>query len=183
MKKLIMICLGIIILGPIPLTDAANRAQAKEQIKDAHPHAVILKDTKGEVVGQAMLGEGEPGVIVYLNVKGLKPGLHGIHFHEKGVCEGPDFKSAGDHFNPYNKEHGLRNPKGPHAGDMKNVLADQNGNVQTSYIDTLVTLQKGKKNSLLDKDGASLVIHADEDDQMTNPAGNSGARVVCGVVK
>jgi superoxide dismutase, Cu-Zn family len=180
-----MLFLGIILLGPVPLSDAASRAQAKEQTKQAQPqpHAVILKDTKGEVVGQAMLSVGEPGVIVYLNVKGLKPGLHGIHFHEKGVCKAPDFKSAGDHFNPYNREHGFKNPKGPHAGDMKNVFADQNGNVQTSYIDTLVTLKKGKKNSLLDSDGAALVIHADEDDQMTNPAGNSGDRIICGVVK
>lgn len=186
LKKIIMICLGIILLGPIPLS-GVNRAQAKDQAKnqvtDVRPHAVILKNTKGEVVGQAMLGESGQGVTVYLNVKGLKPGLHGIHFHEKGVCEVPDFKSAGDHFNPYKKEHGLKNPKGPHSGDMKNVFANQNGTVQTSYIDALVTLQKNKKNSLLDKDGSALVIHAGEDDQKSNPSGNSGDRIVCGVIK
>ena len=183
LKKVIILCLGIILLAPIPLTGLTSQAQAKEQTRESNPHTIVLKDTKGQVVGQAMLSEGDPGVIVYLNVKGLTPGLHGIHFHEKGVCEAPDFKSAGEHFNPFGREHGFKNPNGPHAGDMKNVFADQNGNLQTSYVDTLVTLQKGKKNSILDGDGSTLVIHADEDDQMTNPAGNSGARIVCGVVK
>ncbi|MGV3489107.1 MAG: superoxide dismutase family protein [Tuberibacillus sp.] len=184
LKKCIMICLGIILLAPLPLTGAAERVEAEElKAEEASPVAVLLKDANGKVVGQAMLGQAEDGVTVQLYVQGIKPGLHGIHFHEKGVCKPKDFKSAGEHFNPLGKEHGLKNPKGPHAGDLKNVFADQNGNIQTSFTTTLVTLEKGQKNSLRDKNGSALVIHAGEDDQMTNPAGNSGDRIICGEIR
>lgn len=143
---------------------------------------IPMVNQTGQVSGYAMLKETPLGLSVDLNVHGLKPGVHGIHFHEKGACVAPTFESAGGHFNPEHAEHGLENPKGPHAGDLKNVVADRNGNINTLFMTSRVTLKKGLKDSLLDQDGSALVIHAGEDDQKTNPSGNSGPRVMCGVI-
>ncbi|WP_027724203.1 superoxide dismutase family protein [Tuberibacillus calidus] len=182
--KTLVISVTSFIMALAPLAMTGSYASAKEKVeKTPASYAVVLKNTKGDVVGQALLSQSEGGVVVQLTVQGLKPGLHGIHFHEKGVCQPADFVSAGDHFNPYGKKHGLQNPKGPHAGDLENLFADQNGHAQTSFITSRVTLEKGKKNSLRDEDGSALIIHADEDDQMTDPSGNSGARIVCGEIK
>lgn len=151
--------------------------------KEKTPIMVTLKNTEGQTAGRATLKETKKGVQVHLHAEGLTPGVHGIHFHEKGVCKPPKFDSAGGHFNPYNKEHGLKNPKGPHAGDLKNVFADSNGKINIAFTTDRVTLKKGAENSLLDDDGSALVIHEGADDQKTNPSGDSGARVLCGTIK
>lgn len=147
------------------------------------PIKITMINKDGQPAGFATLKETPLGVGVHLVVKGLKPGVHGIHFHEKGVCTPPSFKSSGEHFNPAHKEHGLDNPNGPHAGDLKNVIASRIGKINTVFTTPDVTLKKGMKTSLQDKDGSALVIHEGPDDQKTNPSGNSGERVLCGVIK
>lgn len=147
----------------------------------ASPIEVNLKNGKGEDVGMATLTEVAGGVKVKLSAKGLAPGVHGIHFHDKASCVGPKFESAGGHFATSNKQHGDV-PGGPHAGDMPNITADAQGMVNTEFTNAGVRLGKGD-NSLLKVGGTSLVIHAKADDRKTQPSGDSGDRVACGEIK
>lgn len=145
--------------------------------------AAVIKDANGSTVGFATFTENDFGMVrVQVFASNLTPGLHGIHIHEKANCTGPSFTSAGGHYNPLGKEHGLDNLKGPHAGDLPNLVVGQDG---TGYMDvttTLVTLSSGNT-TLFPANGTSLVIHADPDDQLTNPSGNSGARIACGAIE
>ncbi|GAB2698476.1 superoxide dismutase family protein [Paenibacillus thermoaerophilus] len=144
---------------------------------------VTLRDGSGAVKGQAVLTEADGGVRMRVTVNGLAPGRHGIHFHEKGVCQGPDFASAGEHLNPAGKHHGLENPEGPHAGDLPNLTVDAKGSSDIVLFSPLVTLQAGKPNSLRKPGGTALIVHEKADDQKTDPSGNSGARMLCGVIE
>jgi Cu/Zn superoxide dismutase len=144
---------------------------------------VPLINADNEEMGEAVLNETSRGVRIALRAEGLKPGIHAIHFHESGVCTPPDFMSAGAHFNPGQKRHGLDNPQGPHAGDMATIFADRHGRVQTVLFNPRVTLAKGQVNSLRDADGSALIIHEFGDDQLTDPSGNSGKRILCGVIR
>jgi Cu-Zn family superoxide dismutase len=137
-------------------------------------------DTKGAEVGMLTLTQDGDSVRLAVRVRGLSGGLHGIHFHENSRCDTPDFASAGGHFNPEGRHHGLENPQGPHAGDLPNLRVT-GGMADTTLTTGLVTLAGGP-NSLVEPDGRSLIIHADQDDQKTDPAGNSGARVACAVI-
>jgi Cu-Zn family superoxide dismutase len=121
-------------------------------------------------------------VRIDLDVAQLPPGTHGVHVHTVGKCEGPDFKSAGGHFNPTGKKHGKDNPDGPHAGDLLNFEVGADGRATTSVTDANVTLGPGA-NSLFQPGGTAVVIHQGPDDYKTDPAGNSGARIACGVVQ
>jgi len=140
-----------------------------------------LKNSKGEVVGTAIFTAADHGVIMSLNVRNLPPGEHGMHIHEAGKCEPPDFKSAAGHFNPAGKKHGLHNPEGAHAGDMENLTVRPDGTARVRIPLHGVTLGKDA-GSLLKPGGTSLIIHADKDDLKTDPTGGSGARIVCGVI-
>jgi Cu-Zn family superoxide dismutase len=141
-----------------------------------------LSDAAGQPVGKATFTAGEGGVLVRIAVTGLKPGPHGFHLHAAGRCEGPDFKTAAGHFNPAGAQHGLDNPKGHHGGDLPNLVVGADGRGEGQGTLTGVTLGEGKA-SLFQAAGTALVIHADADDGKTDPAGNSGARIACGVVK
>lgn len=144
-------------------------------------HAV-LRDAQGKEVGTASFTPTKGGVKVSVKVAELPPGKHGIHVHAAGKCEPPDFKSAGGHFNPLSKKHGLHNPEGAHAGDMPNLVVGEDGTAKATFTVKGATLDDGK-GSLLGPDGTAIVIHADPDDEKTDPAGNSGARIACGVIE
>jgi superoxide dismutase, Cu-Zn family len=144
-------------------------------------HADIVNAT-GVKIGTATFVPTAGGVRVDVSVSQLPPGTHGIHIHTVGKCEGPDFKTAGGHFNPADKKHGRDNPAGPHNGDLPNIEVGPDGKATTSLLDTNVTLSDGP-NSLFHDGGTSIVIHAMQDDYKTDPAGNSGARIACGVIQ
>jgi Cu-Zn family superoxide dismutase len=149
---------------------------------------VQMKDAQGNSVGTITISESRTGskgtgVGLKLDLHGLPPGTHGIHFHQAAKCDGPDFKSAGPHFNPDGKKHGLQNPDGHHAGDMMNFTVTEKGAAKVKMTDSDVVLGDGSNShSLFSNGGTALVIHADADDMKTDPSGNSGARIACGVV-
>ncbi|MBX9829909.1 MAG: superoxide dismutase family protein [Xanthobacteraceae bacterium] len=140
-----------------------------------------LKDGSGKVLGDADLAQTQNGVLIKLQLKGIPSGEHAFHIHAVGKCE-PPFDSAGPHFNPGGHKHGMLSGPG-HAGDMPNLHVPQSGDLSVEVLNTAVTLEKGKPNSLLDNDGSSLVIHAQADDYKTDPTGNAGGRIGCGVIQ
>jgi Cu-Zn family superoxide dismutase len=141
-----------------------------------------LQDAAGRAVGTATFSAAQGGVQVKVKVSGLKPGPHGFHVHAAGLCEGPDFKTAAGHFNPSGKKHGLDSPEGHHGGDLPNLVVGADGVGEATSMLTGVRLDEGVA-SLFHAGGTALVIHADADDGKTDPAGNSGARIACGVVQ
>lgn len=142
---------------------------------------VNLQNGQGKSVGTATLSPAAKGVDIKLNVHDLTPGDHAIHVHQTAKCEGPDFKSAGGHFNPDNKHHGLENSEGPHAGDIPNFVVDANGKSKAKVNAAGVTLGDDP-HSVFSGGGTALVIHAKGDDGKTDPSGNSGDRIACGVI-
>ncbi len=158
------------------LLPAAAAAQA--------PHAAraILKDAKGATVGTARLAAERDGVSVSLQVSGLPPGTHAFHVHAVGKCDPPDFTSAGPHFNPTGKKHGMKNPEGHHMGDLPNVEVSATGKGEARAVVKGASLAAGPS-SLFGPQGTALVVHEKPDDEMTDPAGNAGARIACGVIE
>lgn len=174
-----VICLGVLgalMFGTAPMNPAWAKSE-ELQVK------TTIIDTKGAEIGTAVLTQKGDAVHIHLEAKNLTPGEHGIHFHENGKCEPPDFTSAGAHFNPQGKQHGFNNPKGFHAGDLPNITVKADGTVNEDLESKVVTLKKGVPNSLLKEGGTSLMIHEKADDYVTDPSGNSGARIACGVIK
>lgn len=141
-----------------------------------------LVGADGTSHGTATLSQVPTGVLIKAVLKGVSPGEHAFHIHGTGVCEAP-FTSAGGHFNPHGKKHGLMAAEGPHAGDMPNIHVPASGELTVEVLNTLVTLEAGQPHSLLGGKGTALMLHAKHDDHASDPAGDAGPRVVCGVIK
>jgi superoxide dismutase, Cu-Zn family len=168
MKRLACLTLGLF----LALVVFSSLSAAKTKLE--------LKDAQGKAVGDIIIWDQGPGVALELTLHDLTPGEHAIHFHAAPKCEGPDFKSAGGHFNPDGKKHGFDSPDGHHAGDMKNFTVGADGKANVRMEDGDVTLKDGPHSLLTN--GAAIVVHAKADDYKTDPSGNSGDRVACGVV-
>ena len=159
--------------------DAAPAGDAEEGAATETPAPVAsaeLQTADGTNVGTVRITNVDGGLMLNLTAQGLPPGEHGVHVHMTGSCEAPDFKSAGGHWNPAGKQHGLENPEGQHAGDMPNLVVGEDGTGSLEYA-----LKGGNAEELLDSDGSAFVIHAGKDDQATDPSGDSGDRIACGV--
>lgn len=156
-----------------PTTESEN---AVEKI------TVDLKNTDGDEVGKVNLEETDGGVRILLDAANLPKGAHGIHIHETGACEKPDFESAGGHFNPTKASHGTEHEKGAHAGDLPNIEVAEDGTIKEELLAKGVTLKMDQENTLFDSDGSALVIHEKADDYKSQPSGDAGDRIACGEI-
>jgi Cu-Zn family superoxide dismutase len=183
MRQVLAVVVGIALAAVVGAqqTQAVKQADAVKEAPVAHATFV---DAAGKKLGTATLTQTPGGVLMVLDVSGLTPGEHGLHFHEVGKCEGATkFKSAGDHYAPQGRnEHGFHTTGGPHAGDMTNLFVTEDGKLRAHVLNERVTLMPGKV-SLLDADGTAVVIHAAADDYRTQPSGNSGDRIACAVIE
>ena len=148
----------------------------------ANSAKAMLKNAEGADVGRVELTQVDDGVLLQVALKGLPPGDHAFHIHAVGKCE-PPFTSAGGHFNPANKKHGMMAADGHHAGDMPNLVVPTSGELKLEVVNTAITLDKDKPNSVLKPDGRAFVIHAAPDDYKTDPTGDAGGRIACGVIE
>ncbi|MDR3509702.1 MAG: superoxide dismutase family protein [Caulobacteraceae bacterium] len=165
----------------------ALAAAALAQPAAAPPSATAsLKTPDGVIIGSVVLTEGPSGVLLRVDLKGLTPGWHGMHFHEKGDCSDPKFMSSGGHIQMPGMKmpHGLLNPEGPDYGDLPNIFVQADGTAKAEAFSTTVSLKGAQgRSALLDADGSALVIHAAADDQTSQPIGGAGARVACAVIR
>jgi Cu-Zn family superoxide dismutase len=182
-KTLLYSTLFVSVLAGAALADETkDKAAPAKKPPATKPVTVKLSDAKGKSVGTAKLSADAGGVKIALAVKGLSPGDHAIHIHQTAKCDAPDFKSAGGHFNPENKKHGSANPEGAHAGDMPNFTVDAKGASTASVVAPGATLDEGA-HSVFTAGSTALVIHEKADDLKTDPTGNAGNRIACGVIK
>ena len=165
MRKLSLLLLPILIGGCTTIEPAGGAPMA-------------LVNSAGQSVGTVRAWQTAGGVSFRISAAGLPHGIHGLHVHAVGRCDPPEFTSAGGHWNPADKKHGMNNPAGPHAGDLPNVEVAANG-----VLNATVTLPNATMAALLDADGSALVLHAGPDDYVTEPSGNSGARIACAVIQ
>lgn len=178
MRRLLIV-LAVACLCSLATTISTTHAVPPQSALSGHADIV---NAQGQKIGSATIHPSSGGVRIDVVISKLPPGTHGIHIHTVGKCEGPAFASAGAHFNPMSKKHGKDNPDGPHAGDLLNIEVGTDGTGKASLSDASVTLGEGP-NSLFDEGGTALVIHEKPDEYKTDPSGNSGARIACGVIQ
>jgi Cu-Zn family superoxide dismutase len=160
----------ILLAAPARAEDASNAQRA----------SAVLKDASGKEVGRAVFTATPSGALLNLTLTAAQPGVHALHIHAVGRCDPPDFKSAGPDFNPDQTKHGIMNPEGPHAGDLPNIHVSPDGKLEVEFLNPVVTISQ--EAALLDTDGTSIVIHANADDYKTDPDGNAGPGIACGVI-
>jgi Cu-Zn family superoxide dismutase len=170
-SRLVLVLLPVLLCASVAFGQGAPKAA----------HADIV-NAQGQNIGTAKILPAKKGVKIEVNVSQLPPGQHGIHIHAVGKCEGPAFTTAGGHLNPDTKKHGKDNPEGPHAGDLLMIDVKADGTSKATLLDTMVTLGDGA-NSLFHDGGTAIVIHEKEDDYKTDPTGNSGGRIACGIIQ
>ena len=170
MKKFLLFLPAFLILSQTASADNVMRSAQADVL-----------NTHGEKIGHVAIQGENKGVKISLEVTKMTPGEHAFHIHNVGKCDVPDFQTAGGHFNPTNKKHGLQNPEGHHAGDMANIIVAEDGTGKADVVNQDVTLDDGAS-SLFHPGGTALVIHAKSDDNKSDPAGNAGNRVACGVI-
>jgi Cu-Zn family superoxide dismutase len=172
-----------------PTVDSAIAAVTGDTVTDtvttagdtAYFRVARMVDRDGRERGTLRLVDHPGTIAVTGRLTGLAPGAHGFHIHETGRCDPPGFESAGGHWNPRANQHGLNNPQGPHMGDMPNLVVDANGIAEVNLNNTAGGLRGD--GGAMDADGAAIVVHAGEDDQATDPSGDSGDRILCGVIE
>jgi Cu-Zn family superoxide dismutase len=181
-RHIVHLAAALALSGAPALALAADPAPAAPS--PAASITIDLRDAAGATVGTGVLTEAPHGVILRLTVQGLTPGWHGLHFHEKGVCAAPDFKSAGGHVHGMGAAmHGLLNPSATETGDLPNLHVGADGAGATEVYSTLVSLKGAEgRPALTDADGSAIVIHANPDDHLSQPIGGAGARVACGII-
>lgn len=174
--------LACVACGGTSVRPAEDAPSPIPEVRLSQIAVATLIDSSAAQVGVATLTDSAGVVQLGVSIGGLTPGLHGIHVHATGACIPPAFSSAGPHFNPDGRQHGILNPEGAHTGDLPNLRAGDNGSADTTFALPVALARSGPR-FLLQPEGTALVIHAGADDQRSDPSGNSGARVACGIFR
>ena len=169
----------VFVLVVLPVLTACTAGVRSAETASA---SALIRSSTGADLGTLRLESGPAGVRITGQLTGLTAGAHGIHLHQVGRCDAPEFTTAGAHFNPAMMKHGLLNAEGPHAGDLPAIGADASGRATVDVTTPRATLNGGA-HGVFDADGTSIVVHSANDDQRTDPSGNSGGRVACGVIE
>ncbi len=164
-----------------PLYENNMAAPGNNAVEAGDGLGADLRDADGATMARAMVEQAGDAVRIRIEAAGLPAGTYGAHVHMTGRCDAPDFASAGAHWNPTDHQHGSENPQGAHLGDLPNLVVAADGTGEISF-DIRGASLRGGNNPVMDDDGAAVIVHAEPDDYRTDPSGNSGARIACGVI-
>ena len=182
MRRVMVVAVGVAFA--VGMGVAWGQTTQTEKKPTSNEVKVKLTNSEGKSAGMVIFKPVKQGVKMTVKLANIPPGDHGVHIHEHAVCDAPDFKAAGGHFNPSGKHHGFQNPEGHHNGDTPgNVSVGENHKGQASFVLTDVSMDPNLPNSIFANGGTSVVVHEHADDEKTDPSGNSGNRIACGVVK